>query len=110
MGNRTCHAEGCGTAIPRGVLMCPGHWRQVGHTIQRRVMATWRAVRLCRGRQQSLRLPPDVHALTARYREAIEAARAFLVTVGQADDPCGWCGRPQRVGDHGTCHAARKVA
>lgn len=46
MSSFTTHAHGaacsvCGTAVPRGRLMCPEHWRLVPKPMQLRVWRTW---------------------------------------------------------------------
>lgn len=79
MSSFTTHAHGtacsvCGTAVPRGRLMCPEHWRLVPKPMQLRVWRTWEDVQRRQG------TPEQQLKQIADYRAAADDATAHVRT------------------------------
>lgn len=67
MTARACPA--CGTAIPRGLLLCKGCWFAVPRKLRGDVNRTWRAFNAAEGAEARL-------AALVNYRSAADAATA----------------------------------
>lgn len=65
MSVRTCPA--CGTAIPRGLLLCKGCWFAVPRKLRGDVNRSWRAFTAAEGAEARL-------TALANYRSAADAA------------------------------------
>lgn len=42
MNTHKCPVTGCDRDLPRHLLMCPRHWREVPSNLQREVNRTWK--------------------------------------------------------------------
>ncbi len=67
MSGRTCPA--CGTAIPRGKLLCKGCWFAVPRKLRDEVNRSWRAFLVAEGQARMTAL--------SNYRLAADAATAI---------------------------------
>ena len=67
-----CAADGCGLAVPKTLLMCSSHWKQVPAPLQRRVLTTYHA------------LPSRTLATVAAYRLAVDLAKQAVQTKATA--------------------------
>jgi hypothetical protein len=63
--SHTCHAEGCGTAVPPRMWGCRRHWFMVPKTLRDRVWATYRPG------QEVDKLPSEEYRMASF--EAVEA-------------------------------------
>ncbi len=73
-----CRAEGCQQQIPRGLLMCVGHWRMVPVATRREVLAAWRAGDADRHHDAVVDAVAAVKAKQVRKAEAIAGPSGSL--------------------------------
>jgi hypothetical protein len=64
-----CHAQGCATAVPPKLFMCPKHWRMVPKILQRQVWANYVP-------GQEISKTP-----TSQYLDVTKRAIAFVASV-----------------------------
>jgi hypothetical protein len=61
-----CAVDGCGLAVPKTLLMCNSHWKQVPASLQRGVLTTYHA------------LPSRTLSAVAAYRQAVDLAKQVV--------------------------------